>query len=199
MFEGRLLQPECDFKTLHPIARIEILNGNFREFYDIADKEKLFDIQIQRHRTRRSLRANSYFHVLCDMIAEKLGTSKAEVKNLMICRYGQADRLADGSLNTMTIRDEVDVGQFEELHLRPTANTEVKNGKLYRQYIVMRGTGWGKRFNGYDTYEMAKLIEGTIEEAKQIGLTDAEIMTPKEKQILREVYGIGAEDDQRSV
>ena len=189
MFEGKLLQPECDFVTRHPIARIEILDGNFREFYDVADKEKVFDISIKRHHQKRSLDSNSYFHVLCDKIAEKIGSSKAEVKNRMMSLYGQAERHKDGSLVTMEIRDDYDISKFEHLHLRPTAEVEYKNGNLYRVYIVIRGSGW-KDKEGYDSREMALLIQGTISEAKQIGMTNAEIMSPREYQMLKELYGV---------
>ena len=189
MFEGKLLQPECDFVTRHPIARLEILDGNFREFYDIADKTRIYDISIKRHRDRRSLDSNAYFHVLCDKIAERIGSSKAEVKNRMMCLYGQAERCEDGSLVTMTIRDDYDISKFEHLHLRPTSEVEVKNDKVYRTYVVIRGSGW-KDKKGYDTREMALLIQGTISEAKQIGMTDAEIMSPKEHKILKELYGL---------
>ena len=190
MFEGKLLQPECDFVTRHPIARIEILDGNFREFYDVADKNKVYDISIKRHYDKRSNASNSYFHVLCDKIAEKIGSSKAEVKNRMMSLYGQAERLEDGSLVTMTIRDDYDIEKFEKLHLRPTAEVEVKNGKVYRTYIVIRNSGWKDNQDGYNKREMAILIDGTISEAKQIGMTEAEIMSPKEHQILKELYGL---------
>lgn len=189
MFEVKLLQPECDFVSRHPIARLEILDGNYREFWDIADKEKVFDVEIKRHREKRSLNANAYFHVLCDKIAEKIGASKAEVKNLMMIRYGQAQRLPDGSLMTVTIRTDADVSNFEHLHLRPTSEVEEKDGKLYRTYIVIRGSGW-KGKEGYDTNEMALLIKGAISEAREVGIPDAEIMSPREYAMLKELYGV---------
>lgn len=189
MFEGKLLQPECDFVTRHPIARIEILDGNFREFYDVADKNKVYDIEIKRHHGRRSLDSNAYFHVLCDKIAEKIGSSKAEVKNRMMALYGQAERLEDGSVVTMTIRDDYDISKFEHLHLRPTAEVKVEDDKVYRKYIVIRNSGW-KDHKGYDSREMALLIQGTISEAQQIGMTNAEIMSPREYKILKELYGL---------
>ena len=89
MFRIKLLQPEIDYTTRRVIARFEVNEGNYREFYDIADKEKEFDLSIKRHRNKRSLDANAYFHVLCGKIADKIGSSKIEVKNRMIALYGQ--------------------------------------------------------------------------------------------------------------
>ena len=42
----------------------------------------------------------------------------------------------------------------------------------------------------YNSKEMSVLIDGTISEAIDAGLTEAEIMSTREKKILEEVYGI---------
>ena len=48
MFRVNLLQPEIDYTTRKVIARFEVNEGNYREFYDIADKEKEFDLSITK-------------------------------------------------------------------------------------------------------------------------------------------------------
>jgi len=187
MFRARLKQPEVSFDSGRVVARLEITGGNYREWYaEQGDGE--YTVEIKKHRKPRSKDANSYFHVLCGKIADKMGVSKAEVKNKMISLYGQPE-LIDGSVNYMVVRDEMDVSKFEHLHLQPTTQTQVLKGKLYRVYAVMRGVGL-TREETYDTKEMSILIDGTISEAKEIGLTEAEIMSTKEKAILKEVYGI---------
>ena len=188
MFRAKLKQPEVDFESGRPIARLEITGGNYREWYAAQPEGKEYEVEIRQFRNPRSREANSYFHVLCGKIADRIGTSKAEVKNRMISLYGQPE-LIDGGLNYMIVREEMDVGKFEHLHLQPTAQTQELNGKLYRVYIVMRGVGVKKK-NTYNSKEMSVLIDGTISEAREIGIQEAEIMSTKEKQILREVYGI---------
>ena len=79
MFRVKLLQPEVDYMTGRVIARQEVIEGNYREFYDVADKDKDFDVSIRRHRNHRSLDANAYYHVLINKIAGKLDVSMAEV------------------------------------------------------------------------------------------------------------------------
>ena len=37
---------------------------------------------------------------------------------------------------------------------------------------------------------MSNLIDGAIQEAKDIGIPDAEIATPDEKRLLKERYGV---------
>lgn len=192
MFTGKLLKPEISFDTGAVIIRAELTAGNFREWYASQNTDKEFDIEFKQHRKRRSLDANSYFHVLVAKIADKLGTSKTEVKNRMIALYGQPVILENGKLDYMIVRDDLDVGKFNELHLQATPQTRELNGTLYRVYIRMRNTGWNHKGEsvGYDSREMAALISGTISEAREIGLSDAEIMSTREKQILKEIYGL---------
>lgn len=196
MFRGQLLQPEVDYQTGQVIARQKILAGDYREFYDDADKDKDYTIIIKRFRQTRSLDANSYFHVLCGKIAEKIGSSKIEVKNRMIALYGQP-YLIDGKLDYIIVRDDKPVVKFAEIHLQPTAQTKELNGVLYRVYINMRHTGKNEIDDGYNSKEFSILLDGTISEAREVGMTEAEIMSPREKERLEEMYGIklGGYDD----
>ena len=193
MFRVRLLQPEVDYDSGRVIARQEILEGNYREFYDVADKEKDYAVSIKRYRRTRSLDANSYFHVLCGKIAEKIGSSKIEVKNRMIALYGQP-YVFDGKLDYIIVRDELPVEKWQEIHLQPTAQTKELNGVLYRVYINMRHTGKNDYDDGYNTKEFSLLIDGTVSEAREVGLTEAEIMSTKEREMLEKVYGIRLEE-----
>lgn len=189
MFKVKVLQPEIDYTTRRMIARHEILEGNYGEFYDEIDKEKEYDMALKQHRNIRSLDANSYFHVLCGKIAEKIGSSKSEVKNRMISLYGQP-YLIDGKLDYIIVREDKQVEKSEYMHLQPTPQTKELNGVLYRVYINMRHTGKNDDDNGYDSREFSILIDGTISEAKEIGLSEAEIMSPKEKEMLEQKYGV---------
>lgn len=193
MFRVKLLQPEVDYDSGRVIARQEILEGNYREFYDAADKDKEYSISLKRYRKTRSLDANSYFHVLCGKIAEKIGSSKIEVKNRMISLYGQPYVL-DGKLDYIIVRDGLPVEKWQEIHLQPTAQTKELNGVLYRVYINMRHTGKNDHDDGYNTKEFSILIDGTLSEAREAGLTESEIMSPNEKKMLREKYGFRIEE-----
>lgn len=48
----------------------------------------------------------------------------------------------------------------------------------------MRGSSY------YNSAEMARLIDGLIQECKDAEIPESEIMTPDEKRILEERYGI---------
>lgn len=126
------------------------------------------DITARRYRKKRSLNANSYFHALASQIATKNGESITETKNSLIAEYGQIDTF----VKTVILDDAIDWRKVEPLHLRPTKATRVlDNGKLYRVYCVMRGS------HTYDTAEMAHLIDGAVEAAKELGI---ETLTPDE-------------------
>lgn len=189
MFRAELLQPEIDYETGAVIAKQKIISGDYRQFYDSADKGKMFRVEIKPYRATRSLDANSYFHVLCGKIADKLGTSKIEVKNRMIALYGQP-YIIDGKLDYIIARDDASVEKWPEIHLQPTAQTKKLNGVLYRVYINMRHTGKNDIDEGYNTKEFSILIDGTISEAREVGIPDAEIMSTREKDMIRQKYGL---------
>lgn len=129
--------------------------------------DELVDVEIKKHREKRSLCANSYFHVLCDKLRKVLGISLAACKNNLITSYGQIQYVDDLPLTYGTKAPPEYVRELEEIHM-----------KLFRSepdgwnwYVVYRGS------HTYDTKEMAQLIDGTIEECKLQGI---ETLTPDE-------------------
>lgn len=182
MFKAKILTPVIEPVSRRAVMLAEIIEGDFLEWYDQQDKGKEYEIDVKVYRRRRSKDANAYFHVLVGKIADKLDASKAEIKNRMIALYGQP-ALVDGALDFIIVRDDKPVEKFEELHLRPTAQTKELNGVLYRVYINMRGS------HELDSREMSILISGTISEAVEAGLTSAEIVSRKDAEMLA-LYGV---------
>ena len=139
-------------------------------------KDKDLNIEIKQFREKRSLNANAYFHVLVDKIAAKLQTSHTEIHNWLISEYG----VLDDQINNVILDDDIPWRKIEAIHLRPTTATRVMdNGKLYRVYLVMRGS------HTYDTAEMSRLIDGTVEQAKDIGI---ETLTPDEIERMKSAW-----------
>lgn len=127
-------------------------------------------VDIEVHRKKRSLNANSYFHVLVGKLATALHMSKSYVKNMLIANYGQVyiynDKIAT---YTTTIPPEIILNQ-EEPHLWHI-DTNILNGETWYSYRVYRKT------SEYNTLEMSRLIDGTVQECKQ---QDIETLTPDE-------------------
>lgn len=127
------------------------------------DRDKLFDIDV--HREKRSLTANSYAWKLITMIADVLRTSKEEVYLRMLKRYGQSALIG--------IREDISpAGFFKYFEIR-------SNSKGYNYIIVYKGS------SEYDSREMSVLIDGIVSEAKEMGL---ETMPPDELRRLKESW-----------
>ena len=136
------------------------------ELNRIASIESL-DIKADKHRKKRSLDANAYFHVLVGKIAEAQTISKAKAKNILICRYGQAETLPDGSPLVYKTNAPVEyMMELESIHSIPVKYTD--DATFYKIY---RGS------HTYDSKEMSALIDGTVADAKELGI---ETMTPAE-------------------
>lgn len=124
---------------------------------ELLDKELKFDIK--RFSPLRSLNANSLFHLMVDLIAEKIDASKTFVKNQMLCDYGQCDYE-----NVIMLKSEIDVSEFEELHLKASGKTIDINGVEFSEYYVVRGS------HSYTNKEMSQLIDGTKREMNELGI-----------------------------
>lgn len=122
----------------------------------IKDCEKL-SISAEKYRKKRSLDANAYCWVLCTKIAEKVDSSKDEVYEDMIQKYGYLYQDEDGYL-PITVKSEVDMSKIAG-HWKFIRT----NGK-FSSYLMIKGS------SEYDTAEMAKFIDQIIGEAKNLGI-----------------------------
>ncbi len=137
------------------------------EELNVLGRMEQIDIKADKHRKRRSLDANAYFHVLVGKIAEKMIVSKARMKNILICMYGQPEVLPDGSNLIYKTNAPVEyMMELESIHSIPVKY--VDDATFYKIY---RGS------HTYDSYEMSKLIEGTVAEAIEKGI---DVKTPDE-------------------
>lgn len=130
------------------------------------------EVEVKKKANGKSLSQNGYFHKLVELIANQLtitGTpiSKAQVKNIMLARYGQRMIDINGDPLVFMAPEGTDLSDDEDFH---TALIGHEDGKDI--YSVIRGT------RTYDSREMNILISGTILEAKQIG--GIETLTPRE-------------------
>lgn len=161
---GRIV--ECS-RSLTGNLRVTFEVDSLDEIRGMEDKEITLEAKISRN--KRSLNANAYFHVLVGKIAEKLKISKTKAKNIMLGKYGQREILDDGPL-MITVKESVDMLEREDIHCVPVGHGFV-NGKDFTHWAIIRPS------HEYDTKEMAELIDGTIEDAKELGI---ETLSPAE-------------------
>lgn len=118
------------------------------------DKDTVYDVKIDKHREKRSLNANAYLWKLVTEIGNVLNKSKEEVYLQMLIDYGQSEMVS--------ILSEIDVkGYFKYYKL---AGTSLLNGKEFNHYKVYKGS------SEYDTKEMSILLNGVVQEAKNLGI-----------------------------
>lgn len=140
---------------------------------DLQGKE--LDIVARVHREKRSLNANAYFHVLSGRIAEVNGTSLNHEKNRLIREYGQYE-IIDGMIPTLMAKEKYEdkMLDMEGVHLKVVE----RPGEMVKM-AVMRGS------HTYDTAEMSRLIDATVEEAKELKI---ETMTPDQLERMKAAW-----------
>lgn len=169
---GKIIEYSRSIKG-EPRVTFEV--DSFDEIRGMENKE--IDIEVKIRRNKRSLNANAYFHVLLGKIAEKLKISKQRAKNLLLAKYGQREILEDGPL-IISILSNVDMLEREDIHCVPVGYGEV-NGKDFTHWAVLKPS------HEYDTKEMAELIDGTIEDAKELGI---ETLSPAELERMKAAW-----------
>ncbi|MBQ0113310.1 MAG: hypothetical protein KBT03_09295 [Bacteroidales bacterium] len=147
------------------------LDGRLRLILDINEKSKALteleiikeceklNIKIEKYHNSRSLSANAYLWQLLDKMAKVLGSDKDTMYLLQLSKYGV---FTDLSIKTEAL-------PVLKQHFRYVE--EIDEG--YEETIVRCYYG----SSGYDTKEMSYLIEGTVRDAKELGI---DTLTPDE-------------------
>lgn len=127
------------------------------------------EYEIKKTRKKRSLNANAYAWELIGQIGDVLRISKDEVYLDMLKSYGQS--------HVVSVRSEIDVSGYFRYY--EAAGETTLNGKRFTHYRVYKGS------SEYDTREMSVLIDGIVQEAKQL---DIETLTPLELERLKDAW-----------
>ena len=125
--------------------------------------------EVIEHHEKRSLSANAYAWALINKIADALRKSKEEVYLQMLKDYGQSE--------FVSVLSSIDVkGYFKYYEEYGKGHVE---GREFTHYKVYKGS------SEFDSKEMSVLIDGIIQEARQLGI---ETITPAEKErMIREM------------
>ena len=128
------------------------------------DKNKKFEIKEKRE--KRSLSQNSYAWELITKIGNILRKSKEEVYLQMLKDYGQSEIVSILS----SIEPKGYFKYYEKI------GTGIVNNKEFTHYKIFKGS------SEFDSKEMTILIDGIIQECKQLGI---ETLTPDEIEKLK--------------
>lgn len=125
---------------------------------------------ISEYHEKRSLNANSYAWALIGKIADALHKSKEEIYIQMLKDYGQSE--------FASVLSNIDVsGYFKYYEEYGIGHVE---GREFKHYKIFKGS------SEYDSKEMAILIDGIVQEAKQL---DIETIPPEEIERLKKGWG----------
>lgn len=141
----------------------EIENADIKKISTFNHKN-FCRLKITNWSEKRSLDANSYLWVLCTKMAEILKTSKDEVYEEILNKYGYTDE----EPIILTVKSEVDMHSIEG-HWK--FYRESSDGR-FKAYMRIRGT------SEYTQKEMAHVIDMVVDECKELGvetLPDEEI------------------------
>lgn len=164
--KGRISNISFDFEG-NPTLALNIYEKYtlMREFEALKDIE-ILDIEIKKHRKKRSLNANNYMWVLVNEMGNKLNMSKEEVYFQMLKRYGQSEMVS--------IISSINVSGYFKYY--EVAGTTLLNGKEFTHYRIYKGS------SEFDTKEMALLIDGVVSECEELGI---QTLTPSELNALK--------------
>lgn len=137
-----------------------------------------YELSIKKVGKKRSHNANAYFHSLVGEIAERMNIGFDQCKVNMNLEYGTIARDEEGKKIGFMIPQNVDVNTLYK-YTKWFDEREI-NGVMFNCYIVFKET------HTLDTKEMARLIDGTVQEAKQLGIETA---TPDEIARMEALWG----------
>ena len=121
--------------------------------------------EVQEYHEKRSLTANSYYWVLLSELAGRLRTSRDELHDFMLRRYGQYLKDKEGNIVCVAVAPDTVMTDFDG-HFEYAGPF-----KGYARYKVLRGS------RTYDSKEFSILLDGLISECHEVGI---DTMTPNE-------------------
>ena len=147
---------------------LKIRTSLARQITEAIKAGVMYVVEIKRHRKRRSLDQNAMYWSILGQIAKALRISDSRAHNLMLRRYGAVETI-DGKTIKLVLPDTDEAAQradeSESYHIKPTSQVKVgTDGINYRTYLLLKGS------HDMDTAEMKRLIDGVMDEAKQMGL-----------------------------
>lgn len=157
------------------MARKDAQKG-YQGLQEALSKGKPLEVEVKQHRKKRSLDSNAYLWILCQKIAEVIGSTKEAVYREFIRRVGQFE--------VTPIKDEA-VDRWIcnwQAHGLGWVSETVGESKLngYTNVISYYGS------SVYSTKEMSILLDEVVIQCQELGI---EVMDPAEIESLKQSWG----------
>lgn len=162
------------------VMALRVKSGEKRSVEQILDKvfsgqktaNKRLTAQFAWHKEKRSLNANAYFHVLVGKIAKAVQQSETEIKQQLVFDYGV-------QLGALILESDMLPEKAGVEYAKSLKEFTSPKGKPCIQYMIYKQT------HTLDTEEMARLIDGAVSEAQQLGI---ETKTPAELDKIKSLW-----------
>lgn len=174
---GILKEPSIDFCTgkINIVAQV---NENVREqLQKLSGCEKL-DIEIKKHREKRSLNANNYMWELLSEMAPLLHTDMHSLYLVMLEKYGTFVYLPGSDEDYEHLK-----AVFRIVNKRGDTVLTTPKGKVLRLHQLQCYKGSSL----YNTLEMSRLIDGIVSDARELGV---DVRTPDEIERMKQQWHV---------
>ena len=148
-----------------------IVDGDRKAIAQSVSKAQMgdYEVEIKKIRHKRGLTANSYYWALVEQIAKALGTSKQEVHEELIRRYGAFKTDENGDRYIFPMEPGKDPKGIAPYTMSLAERT--LNGKPAIFYAVLKGS------SEMDNSEFNALLQGCRSEAESL---DINVLTERE-------------------
>ena len=157
---GKIVATDLDYIKHKPKITIEIDSQRViaTDEYEKLSKAEKISVSLEDLKEKRGTNANSALWVLCNKIANAIGTTKEETYLMQLKKYGQS------FLVPLALGIDPK-GYFKYYEFREKGEI---NGRACDWYIVYKGS------SEYTKQEMSVLLEGTNNDCKELGVETIE-------------------------
>ncbi len=153
--------------------------GTVLQCIAFLSNQKDGDFEVKRYFPKRSKAANAYYWALVEQITEVRqkddpNVTKGETHRTLLNDYGSWEKNEDGSAKWVIFPKDKPLpidGYYWDAKTEVTVKGQNSGEEIGRLYMVVKGS------HNYDSKEMKALIDGTVQEAKNLGI---ETRTPAE-------------------
>lgn len=151
-----------NYKTRKPIITLELDTNEISIVEELKNENKL-NVELKKWYKKRSLDANSYCWVICDLIAKKLTTSDAVITKEDIYK----DAISNiGTFQAMIIEEKA-FEDFKRIWERQGLGFLVREVSRKDKCVKVQAY-YGS--STYNTKEMSLLIELLVQQAKELNI-----------------------------
>ena len=144
---------------------------------DIGTDYASYELEVLKAKKKRSLNANSYFHVLANKIAEAMNIGEDEAKVNLVLEYGAI--MVDDQGKNVGFKLPVGVNVNSIYKYAKWFDKRTENGTNFDCYILYEHT------HKLDSKQMARLVDGAVYECQELGL---ETRTPEEIERMKSLW-----------